>query len=559
RYLDLARFETLTQTEPITRAELNRLLGAAPAQVRSLLETEGYFSADSSISLLRDGSGSGAVETVQLQLVVLPGPRTQVGQVDLQARGALADAAAAGNADAQALLQRLRQDWRLPTGRPFLQADWSEAKTRVLTLLRAEGYATPAWLSTEARVQPAEQRADLLLQIDSGPLHRIGPLRYEGLEHVEADALRALLTFTPGEPLREQPLQDYQERLVRTGLFDTVSVVALPATGQTEVPVTVRLGERALHQITLGLGVSDSTGPRVTLEHLNQALLGYGWQARSKLQYGRDAQSIALDLTSHPKPGPYRNLISGALTRTEAGGLQVTGEKLRLGRTQDTEQIERLYYFEWQRALTRPVDGGPISDDVSSLSYNYQWVWRDLDSAILPTRGVSASAEAGFGHSFHTASDSGWFSRGTARLTGYWPFGASWYGQARLQLGQVVPTSVSVPYTLLFRAGGDDSVRGYAYQSLGPSDAAGTALGGRVLATSSVELARPVSPQLASVWMAAFVDAGGAALDWQSYQAALGYGLGLRWRSPVGPLRIDVAYGEALRRWRLHFTVGVTF
>ncbi|MEX8517265.1 MAG: autotransporter assembly complex family protein [Leptothrix sp. (in: b-proteobacteria)] len=565
KHLDLARFERLAQSEQIARSELTRLLAATPAQVRSLLETEGYFSAESQVDITAvtgepSTSNPGSVPLMQVRLRVQAGQRTSVRAVQIDISGALQTSASKGDAAATALIERLRQQWSLPVGRPYAQADWSEAKLRALALLRNEGYASPTWQHTQAQVDVSAQAADLQLDIDSGPLYRFGAVHYQGLDHVEVAALEALLTFEPGEPMREQPLIDYQERLVRTGLFDTVSVTVEAEPAQADATaVIVRVGERSLQQATLGVGVSDSTGPRVTLEHLHQAIFGLGWQAKSKFQLGQTAQLLSVDLTSHPHPGPYRNLIGAALSRSQATGLEVSGEKLRIGRTQDTERVERLYYVEWQRALTRPQAGGPISDDVSSGTLNYQWVWRELDHPILPTRGFSTSAEVGAGHSFHTTADSGWFGRATARITGYWPFGQSLYGQARLQLGEVFPTSVSVPYTLLFRAGGDDSVRGYGYQTLGPTDASGTAIGGRVLATSSLEVARPISAKLPSLWLATFVDAGGAAPTWRDYHASLGYGVGLRWRSPVGPLRVDLAYGADVHRVRLHFTVGITF
>jgi translocation and assembly module TamA len=310
----------------------------------------------------------------------------------------------------------------------------------------------------------------------------------------------------------------------------------------------------------VGVGVSDLSGPRVTLEHLHQRVFNYGWQAKTRLQLGRSARSLSLDLTSHPHPGPYRNLIAGAVSETEAGGLRVTSERLRFGRTQDTERIERTYYIELERAFTRDLSLGSITDDTSAASYHYQWVWRRLDHPILPTRGWGISADGAVGHSFATTQRSGWFGRATARVTTYWTPGDNWYGQSRFEAGNVfAPAGVAVPYTLLFRAGGDESVRGYSYQGLGPTDAVGSAIGARVLATGSVELARPFSLRHPAWWGAVFVDAGNAATDWPSWKAEWGYGVGLRWRSPVGPLRIDIAYGQALQRLRLHFTVGITF
>ena len=82
-------------------------------------------------------------------------------------------------------------------------------------------------------------------------------------------------------------------------------------------------------------------------------------------------------------------------------------------------------------------------------------------------------------------------------------------------------------------------------------------VGGRVLGVGSIELARPLARSLPAFWGAVFVDAGNAAADWQSYKPAIGYGVGLRWRSPVGPLRVDFARGVDVHRWRLHFSVGI--
>jgi translocation and assembly module TamA len=154
----------------------------------------------------------------------------------------------------------------------------------------------------------------------------------------------------------------------------------------------------------------------------------------------------------------------------------------------------------------------------------------------------------------------GVFGRVNGRVTHYATLGQSWYSTSRLQIGQILSAAdVAVPYSLLFRTGGDDSVRGYAYQSLGPRNAAGTAVGGRVAAVGSVELARPILARMPALWGAVFLDAGHTAPDWTSLHPALGYGVGLRWRSPVGALRMDLAYGQQVRKVRLHFSVGITF
>ena len=145
------------------------------------------------------------------------------------------------------------------------------------------------------------------------------------------------------------------------------------------------------------------------------------------------------------------------------------------------------------------------------------------------------------------------------KLSGLAALGAGFYGQARLELGHVLAANdVQVPDPLRFRAGGDESVRGYGYRELAP-ERNGRIIGGDVLLTGSVELARPVAPSLPAVWGAVFVDAGRAASAWNSYKPAFGYGVGVRWRSPIGPLRADIAYGEEVRKLRLHLSVGITY
>ena len=122
-----------------------------------------------------------------------------------------------------------------------------------------------------------------------------------------------------------------------------------------------------------------------------------------------------------------------------------------------------------------------------------------------------------------------------------------------------------VPDTLAFRAGGDDSVRGYprfrSRSGLGRRDV----VGGDGLALDGARAsgggsARPILASMPSLWGAVFVDAGNAAQSFGELKPALGLGVGLpRWRSPVGPLRLDLAYGREVKRFRLHFSVGIVF
>ena len=560
-YLDLARFQSAPAAEGVDATELERLRRAAPAQARALLETEGYFNAE--VSAQRVGTDAAGLPL--LRVVVNPGPRATVASVSLDAVGDLQTAAAQGDTTALHELDALRSQWPLPSGDAFRESAWSQAKNSTLARLRADGYAAATWSRTSARVDATDNRVSVAAQLDSGPLFRLGAIKIDGLSRYDDTAVRRLANFHAGEPYSEKTLLDFQERLQKVGLFEGASV-ELDADPKSAgaAPVLVHVKEFALQQATAGVGYSSNTGPRATLEYTHRRVFGSRWVARNKLALGPEQKTWEGDLTSYPLDGLYRNLVSGSATQLRANNQLLLGWNARLGRTQDTPRIERLYFGELIHAR---VDSQLLTSRADAASYNYQWVYRELDSVLLPTRGLTASAQAALGYARGTRAIQGEptvdargpFARLYTRLTWYRPLGASWYGTARIEAGQVITRSaVGVPDPLLFRAGGDESVRGYGYRTLGPS-VDGITTGGRTLLTGSIEVARPISSAYPAYWWAAFIDAGNAADRWVELKPALGYGLGLRWRSPVGPLRVDLAYGQQTHQVRLHLSVGIAF
>jgi translocation and assembly module TamA len=377
--------------------------------------------------------------------------------------------------------------------------------------------------------------------------------------------VRKLANFGPGEPYSEKLLLDFQERIQKLGLFEGASVEIDPDPAHASAAaVLVRVKEQPLHQATIGIGYSANTGPRVSLEHTDRRVFGSHWVAHNKFAVGPEQQSWEGELTSHPLDNLYRNLVSGSATRLLSDDQVQLSWNARLGRTQDTPRIERLYFGELAHAR---VDSATLTSQADAASVNYHWVYRDIDNVLLPTRGLTTTLQAGVGHAHGSRaaldepfeSASGPFARLYARLTWYQPFGDAWYGTARVEGGQVLTRNVvGIPDTLLFRAGGDDSVRGYGYRTLAPS-IDGVAVGGRSLFTSSLEVARPISPRYPAYWWAVFVDAGNAADKPSELKPAVGYGVGLRWRSPVGPLRVDLAYGQQTKQVRMHLSVGIAF
>jgi translocation and assembly module TamA len=367
--------------------------------------------------------------------------------------------------------------------------------------------------------------------------------------------VQRLAGFEPGAPATEQRLLDFQDRLLTSGLFESAVVEFTPDPAQAAaVPIDVRLREQPRNTLTTGVGISANTGPRVLLEHTGHKPFGWYATASNKFEIGRDRRAWTGEIVSHPLADQYRNLIAGQLERLKSADEVRTTWSARLGRRLEGLRISRLYYGEIISSKVVTAAGRERADAIWA---NYQWNWRDVDSVILPTRGFTVAMQGGGGLARSDTFDDGGFGRAWGRIVSYLPLGDMWHGEARLELGQVFARdNVGLPDPLLFRAGGDDSVRGYDYRSLGPI-VNGVVTSGRVIMTSSVEVARPFTAKLPALWGAAFVDAGQAADNFNALDPVLGYGVGVRYRSPVGPLRVDIAYGQAVKSWRLHLSIGI--
>ncbi|HEY0819011.1 MAG TPA: BamA/TamA family outer membrane protein [Rhizobacter sp.] len=550
-HLDLARLDTIAAGATLTETEIARLVASTPDQARELLKTEGYFTPEVEVS--RE-AGDPPVVRVRVQ----PGPQVKVRDVEIKVLGPLADATARDEPHAREAQKALRHNWPLPPGAAFRNPLWSGGKRDALAQLRAQAYLDANWQDTSAQVDADGHTADLSLVAESGPLYRTGPLRIRGLKAHDEETVRNIANFDPGTVATEALLLDFQERLQSTNLFDRATVTVRPdAEDPSAAPVNVRLRERKLQEATFGIGVSADVGVRGTVEHVHRRPFGWAAVARNKFELSQLRRSWEGELSSHTRPRLWRNLVGGSADRIESDTDTVVSGRVRAGRAQDTRPIDRLVFVEFERSLRRSALG---REQANALGLHYHGVWRDIDDLLLPTRGNVWTGQIGAGMAeSEPPAARGPFTRLYGRYRGYWPLGGRWYGQGRLELGQVFTRDdVVVPESLRFRAGGDDSVRGYAYRSLTPQ-VNGVDTGGRVIFTTSVEAARPLLKRMPELWGAVFVDAGRAADSFGNLKPAVGVGAGLRYRSPIGPVSLDLAYGEELRKFRLHLNVGVAF
>jgi translocation and assembly module TamA len=356
--------------------------------------------------------------------------------------------------------------------------------------------------------------------------------------------------------------------------------------------VTVRVHEQSLQQATVALGWNSLTKARITLEHVDRKIFGRPATLSNKVQWGKDVQAWDATLATHPAESFHSWITGISVSSIQSTSDLVRAGSVRFGRTQNSNALDRTTYLQVERSIQctpHPKFAGPWNIDppfeprydcvdARALSLNQANVWRNVDSVILPTEGYSLSGQVGVGYAggpptafADPQATYGPYVRLYGRVTRYWPLPDSFHLLGRLELGQIVTKPhVAMPDAEQWRAGGVDSVRGYDWRSLAPHDSRGNIVGGNSLVTASLEIAHPFTESLPSVWWATFVDVGSAAtrfsaLKWHESKTAntaeigRGAGVGVRWRSPVGPLKIDLSKGAGIDHLHLDLSIGVVF
>ena len=540
QHLETAR--AARQGEKLDAEEIARLQRQSELTARDLLATEGYFSPRVESTVERVGDDWRVVYRVD------PGARTTVRSVKLVFDGELKT-----HADAAGLRGRIERSFSLTQGMPFRQANWTAAKLAVLQPLLAVRYPAARLAASEARIDPAARAADLTLTIDSGPAYFYGEPVISGVQRYPVSIVRNLNPAKPGKPFRQRDLLDYQVALETSGYYAhaTVSIEPDPAQAAA-VPIRVEVVERAEKRFSVGAGVSTDTGARVQVGWLARDIADRGLRLKLDARIETNRQSGAAELAWPRTSAGYENSLGAQFKQEDIEGQRTRSTVAAARRTRRRGQIETTVSLQYQ--TEQQTIGDVVDVRNRALSANYAWTQRAVGRAFYPRRGHVLTLQAG-GAAEALLSDTS-FIRLYGRHTQYFPAGNNGRWVLRGEVGSVLAdTRDGIPTDFLFRAGGDNSVRGYAYQSLGRTLEGGVA-SVRYLATGSVEY----NYFFNRTWgMALFVDAGDAADSPGQLSPVFGYGLGARYRSPVGPVNLDVAYGEATQQFRLHFSLGVSF
>ena len=553
RHLELRRYREVTDLDD---AELARLISQAERNVRELVGTQGYF--DPRISIRREQPAGSAHPVIVVE--VEPGIATQVAEVKLEFEG---DITRSPDAGAQSQRKEIVDGWRLPRGHLFTQTDWEGAKMHALRQLIARRYPAGRVSYSLADIDAPSHSARLGLRLDSGPPFHLGPMEVTGMERYDPRLVPRLARLSSGSVYDQEAIVQAQLRLTGSGYFDTAFIFVDPQSDPKAAPVQVNVREAPLHKVILGLGLSTDSGPRASVEYRDNVLPYIGWRAVTKLQLERKSPFAETEWTAIPGEDGWRWGVSARAERVDDGTLLTQGQRLLLGRTWVGDHIERNVYAQYDHANVHVIGNAPAAladiGDGTAISGNFMWTGRYFDRNPYPSRGYGIAVELGAGLTL-TGTKSP-FQRTVLRWLGIHPL-----DEGRLQLraegGAVLArASARVPSTQMFRTGGDTTVRGYGYRAIGVEREGGVISPGRYMALGSVEWQRPIKHNgLETNWESAlFIDAGAVANRIGELHPAVGVGTGARWKSPLGPVQADIAYGLRTKKLRLHFNIGTTF
>ncbi len=430
--------------------------------------------------------------------------------------------------------------------------NYSEFKTKLSEASQTFGYFDAEFEKHTIRIDPASYQARVALVLNTGPRYRYGDVAIEQTT-LSNKAVNKYIIIKTGKPFKSEDLIRQQQILQRSGYYKTIKIEVLhEQIANNRVPVSIVLTPKKRNAYKFKVGFGSDTGARVSAELDRRWTGSKGRQLQIKTQYAQTLSGVSLKLLN-PREKPEDNSLVYNIDWTKDSNDDVIGRSINIGSKTIRKRSNGWIQSVSINALkdrTR-VEG---EDETRStlLLFGVGLEKVSADSLIFPTDGwrikLTLSAASEFVLSDQnviqfTASAKRVMKFGSGRLLGRANYGTT-----------IVHDFERLPKSLRFFAGGGNSVRGYGFESLGELNSNNRNRGGKQLIDLSLEYQHPINEN----WSAAvFADAGNAFDDFKNTDLKVGYGFGVRWRSPVGPVRIDLGFPtEDYSSPKLYLSVG---
>jgi translocation and assembly module TamA len=513
------------------------LLRTTDDRVRQALRPLGHYQPEVDVELVRTEACWNLVVTVD------PGPVVRIAEVDVRVTGEGAE---------DPFFAAVISDPGIAVGDPLRHDVFDGLRSRLTRIAADRGYFDAELTESRLLVDPAANEARISMQMDSGHRSRFGAVTLEQ-DILNEDFVARLIPFERGDPYTSRQVIRLQRNLRESGYFQAVRVrPLLDDAVDGEIPILAELEPRKRTAYEARLGFSTDTGPRFGLgvdrRYVNRR--GHRYNAELEVSDKRSGIGFNYDI---PLADPLSDTLSFFTSyRTEDTGTSES-DRFQIGASRVHRHPSGWTTTQGLRYEYEDFTVGEVSDTSRLLIPSYRINRTESDDPLYPRNGyrldlLGQGAAEDLGSSFTFLQ-----TRANAKfITGLGAGRLILRGEAGLTGNASVE---ELPSSLRFFAGGDTSVRGFGFQQLGPLDDDGNVIGGRHLLVGSVEYDHPIGQ---GNWGAAvFLDAGNALNDFDDYDLKGGGGFGIRWRSPVGPIRLDLAHApESEDDFRIHFTMG---
>ena len=483
-----------------------------------------------------------------LDINITPGPRVVFGDINIS----IADPSRA------AIFAPVLATIPVQRGNPLRHSDYESLKSLISGHAIENGFFGSRFTTSELAIDLQRQRADINLVFDPGEQYSFGEISIETPDALSERFVQRFVTLQPNSPYHSDDLIEQRQQLNSSQYFSRVAVTPdLDQTGDRVIPVNIGLTLRPRRVYTVGAGVNTDSGPRLTGNYEDRYInrRGHRLLAESSLSTLQQDASVSYVI---PLQDPVNDSLrfSAGFQREEADSY-ITNT-YRTGVTHRSlvadSWVQNLYvnYEREKSELNETETGAPELQRTNVTILGANWTRTKSDDPIFPRNGwrlfgqVQGSHDALISDSTFTQVEGAvkWIhSLGPTRII------------ARAEAATTIADALlDLPVSVRYFTGGDTSIRGYQYGELGAMNDEGEIIGGKHLLVGSLEYDFPV---MGEDWRGAvFFDTGNSFRDFDTMTLKRSAGLGFRWISPIGPIRLDIAHAISDDAFRFHITMG---
>ena len=462
-----------------------------------------------------------------------------------------------GEAIRDRAFQRLLKNMPLQRGDVLNHDQYEAMKTALTSLALNRGYFDARLTRHSVKVDVDELAADIRLRLESGTRYRFGKAHYEGMSEGTVHLLEYLQTFQPGQPYKAIKLGRLSRDISSTGYFSQIDVHPMRSEAESnKLPIYISAIPDKDHQLELGAGFSTDEGPRFSITWDKPWINDRGHSLTNELRASEkraEASSVYKIPVGHPLLEFYNLQLDYQYKDVEDTKSNLFAPSIHRWSKKpngwDRDLFFRLHYEDFRQGLQ--LDKNFLL--IPGISLSRRRVrgqldphWGDQQMARLEFSNRLWGSDTDF---MKLWGRSKWLRTVALKHRFLW----------RIEQGVIFIEDVrAIPPSIRFFTGGDQTVRGYDYESISPRDSSGKLTGARYMTAASAEY----EYQFAGHWRAAtFIDVGTATNEYFSKEQndwKTGVGVGLRWITPLGPLKVDLAFAvsEENTPWRIHFTIG---